>query len=103
MNKKFKQDLKNLLLSQLEGVAVKAAVKAILGTAAGVGFKAWLVKFVVTELYEEAAEPAVKAAIVEGGFQIRKYQGGIVLRKIKKAQEEGNAEEYDRGVDDILD
>jgi hypothetical protein len=94
--------VKNFVIEQLKGAAVKAALKAFLGTAAGVGFKAWLIKFVVTELYEEIGEPLIKAAFVQMGYYYDRTKGKITIKRIQEARESNNGQAYNTAVDDIF-
>ena len=108
--KKFREWFKSVwpeiqaqILEQLKGAAVKAALKAFLGTGAGVGFKAWLIKFVVVELQEEVAEPIVKAFFTKIGYIYYKdVEGNIFIERLNKAKEDNNEDAYNDTVDDIL-
>jgi hypothetical protein len=96
-------ELQKQILEQLKGAAVKAALKAFLKTGAGVGFKAWLVKFVTTEFMEEVAEPIVKAFFTRIGYTFhRDVEGNILIKRLQEAREDNNANDYNNTVDDIL-
>lgn len=95
--------LQTLIIEQLKGAMVKAAIKAFLKTGAGAGFKAWLVKFVVTEFAEEVAEPIVKAFFTAIGYHFhRDVEGNILIKRLKEAREDSNANDYNSTVDDIF-
>ncbi len=91
--------LRDWAVEQFKGAFIKAALKAILGTAAAGGFKGWLVKFIATELYEEVGEPVVKAVLVEAGYRIDKFNGKLEVKKLREATD---ADSHDTAVDDIL-
>jgi len=90
------------IIEQLKGAAVKAAIKAFFKTGAGVGFKAWLVTFVVENLFEEVAEPIIKAAFTYIGYSYRRVEGNIFVERLVKAQENNDETGYNSTVDDIL-
>lgn len=94
--------LKKSILDLLKGAVVKKALKTFLGTGAGVGLKAWIIKFIVTELFEEIAVPLIKAVLVEAGYQYDKKNGEILITKLHQAREDNDADSYSRTVDDIL-
>lgn len=95
----FRKRLRDFIVSQLKGAAIKAALKAVLGSAAGAGIQAWLVKFIVTEFFEEVAEPVVRSVLVEAGYRLDKVNGKIEVKHLREAND---AEAHDRAVDDIL-
>lgn len=94
--------LKQFIIDQLKGAAVKAALKAFLGSAAGVGVKAWLIKFVVEELYEQVGEPIMKAMFLKMGYYYDRVQGNITIKKIREARENNDGQAYDIAIDDIF-
>jgi hypothetical protein len=97
--KKIIQVLKQFLLDQLKGAFVKASLKALLNTGAGIGIKAWVIKFVVTELYEEIGEPVAKAAMLQVGYLYDRHEGRVIVQKLKEAED---GQTYDDAVDDIF-
>lgn len=105
-NKTEKSILKSVwefILEQLKGQAVKLALKKILGSAAAGGFKAWLVKFVVENLWDEFVEPLMNAALVEVKYIKDKIDGKITADKIEKARRSGDASSYNDAVDSAFD
>lgn len=58
------------------------------------GFKAWVVKFVVTELFDTLVEPIVEYAIRKGHLFVDKQEGKIRLSKIERAKDENDADAY---------
>jgi hypothetical protein len=73
--KKFLNNLKPYLIDFLKGQAVKLALKKLLGSAVAGGFKAWLIKYIVTELYEELGEPLLRFGLNKLGYYIDKQDG----------------------------
>lgn len=100
--KKFLPALQSFIIEQLKGAAVKKALKVFLGSAAGAGFQAWIIKYAVTELFEEIAQPLIKAAFVEMGYEYRRHEGKILITKLQHAREDHNETDYDSTVDVIL-
>lgn len=94
--------LQDAAIEFLKEQAVKTAIKAFFKSGVGVGFKAWAIKFVVVELVEELGEPIVKAFFVEAGYRFEKINGNIMVTRLQRAREEGNVEDYNSTVDDIL-
>lgn len=96
------QLIKKAVIEQLKGAGVKLALKKILGTAAMGGFKAWLIKYIVTELFEEIGEPLIKAAFVKLGYYYDRIEGKIIVKKIQDAREDNDADAYDNATDDVF-
>lgn len=95
------KNLKIQLINFLKGSAVKFALKKFLGSAAAGGFKAWLIKLIVTELFEEIAEPLLKLALRKGHFIYDKIDGEIKLKKIERAKNEEDEDAYTRNIGDV--
>ena len=94
--------LKDALINFLKGQAVKLALKKFLGSAVAGGFKAWLVKFIVKELYDEIAEPLIKMGINHVGYIYDKQKGKIQVKLIERAKDENNHEDYRNTVNDVF-
>lgn len=94
--------LKPKLIEHLKGKAVKLALKTFLKSGAGVGFKAWLIKFIVEELIEEVAIPVINALQVEVVYIYNRETGKVMAKKLNQAREDGDAEAYDNAADDIM-
>lgn len=77
---------KEKVIAFLKGSAVKFAIKKILGAALTGGFKVWLIKFIVTELFEEIAEPLIKLSFRKVGYYYHVKEGAHVLEKIEDAE-----------------
>lgn len=95
------KDFQKNLIAFLKGSAVKLAIKKILGTAAVGGIKGWIIKIIVTELFEEVAEPLIKLALRKGFLVYDKIDGSIKIKKLKKAKAENNETSYNSTIDDI--
>lgn len=77
-------------------------VVVILFKAAPKGFYGWVVNLVVSKLYTEIGEPLIEAGLRKVGFIYQKIDGKILIKKLKKAQGEGNEDEFDSISTDIL-
>lgn len=93
---------KEQLIKFLKGEAVKLALKKILGSAVIGGPKAWIIKFIVTELYEEIGEPLIRAGLNQIGYYYDKIDGNIQVKKLEKARDQNNADAYNSASDNIL-
>lgn len=94
------QIFKDWLIPFLKGAAVKAALKKLLGSAVMGGFKGWLIKFVVTELFEEIAEPLIKAGLNHVGYLYDKVDGNVKVKRIERARSEDDHDTYRATVND---
>lgn len=103
--------IKQLILNYIKGAAfkaaltnmVKAGLKKIFKSASFGGIKGWLIKTFVKEiLIDKAIEPAVKAAFREVGYIYHVKKGKILILKLSEAEENGNQNDYDSTIDDIL-
>ena len=86
------------IISFLKGEFIKLALKKVLGSAAMGGFKAWLVKFIATELFEEVAQPIIEMSIRKGFYVYDKIDGHIKVKKIEKAKESNDRDSYRRNI-----
>lgn len=89
-----RQTFINAVMNFLEDKLVKAALKKVLGSAMAGGFKAWLIKLIVTELAEEVALPVIQLSTRKGLLFYDKVSGSIKYKKIEKAKESGKESEY---------
>lgn len=94
--------LKTQLIEHLKGKAVALALKTFLKSGAGVGVKAWLIKFVTTELIEEVGIPVINAIQVEIVYQYDVQTGKVLAKRINQAREDGDAQTYNDTSDDIM-
>lgn len=81
--------------------ALLTGVKAYLNTTLGQGTLAKLINWFVPKLEDATIRPLVQAAMVEAGYAFDVHQGRVLIEKLKKAQGDGNASDYDRTIDDI--
>lgn len=80
----FSVQMKEALMNQLEKLAVKAILKKFVVVG---GFRAWLIKFVVGELIEEADEKLIEPAFRKIGFVGDVAEGKKIYRKVSNAQD----------------
>lgn len=99
----MQKNLKNSILEFLKGQVVKLALKKILGSAVMGGFKTWLITFVVENLWDEIAEPLIKAGLVEIKYIKDNIDGKITAKKIDEARRSGDQDSYDDAVDELYD
>lgn len=92
--------LLDLIIEQLKGAAIKAALVHLVKTS--VGFRAWIVKFLVEELFEEVIEPAIKMSFRKMKYEYDRKEGEILVKKIQEARENENQTDYDSSIDDLL-
>ena len=100
--KDFFNQLKIVLIAQLKGAAVKAALKSFLGSSAGAGFKAWLVTFITKELFSQLGEPLIKALLTEIGYGYYKVEGEHLVRQLNTAKKDNDKFKYNKTSDDIF-
>lgn len=94
--------IKSATIKYLKGEAVKIALKKILGSAMAGGIKGWLIKFIVENLFEELAEPLIKYAFRRMGYLYQRTKGEILVKKLRKAQNDNDQDAYDSTIDDII-
>jgi len=94
------QILKIALINFLRGAAVKLALKKLLGSAVMGGFRAWIVRFIIKELFDEVAEPLINLAVRKSLLVYDKKEGKLRIDKNDKAKREGNEPNY---IDNISD
>lgn len=86
----------------LKGELLKVALINLVKSGPFMGIRAWLVKLVVTEFFDEIAEPIIKLGVRKANYTYNKIQGNILIEKIKEDINEGNQGSYDNHVDDIF-
>jgi hypothetical protein len=92
------QSLWSTFLNFLQEALVKKALAMFIKTAASGGLKAWLIKFIAEELFEEVGKPTANYILVEVRYRIDVFEGKRILKRLQGA---ASAEDYDRAVDDI--
>ena len=99
---KFLQSLKPYIISFLKERAVKLALKKLLGSIVTGGIRAWIIRFIVEELFEEVVEPLIKMALREAGWVYERAKGEIHVKRLEDAREDNDAQDYNDTVDDIM-
>lgn len=69
-------------------------LKSILGSAKAAGFKLWLVKYISEHLFDELFKPLIEAGVRAGALKVDKIHGALIIKKVNKAKEEQNEEDY---------
>ncbi len=86
----------------MKGQALRLALKKILGSAVIGGPKAWIIKFIISELFDEIGEPLIRAGLNQIGYYYDKIDGNIQIKKLKDARGKNDADAYNRASDNIL-
>lgn len=79
-----------------------AVVKAYLNTQIGQGFLKKVVGYMVDKLYAETVDPLLEVLLVKIGYRHDVREGQVFVERLKKAQESGNATDYNSATDDIF-
>ena len=95
------KSVKNYILGQAERFFIDFALKKILGSAAGGGFKVWIIKMVAGKLFKEIGEPLLQLAVRKGFLLYDIKQGQILVKKIEDAKREKDAEEYFKHIGNV--
>lgn len=66
-------------------------------------FVAGLIEILFTKLYNKVIVPLLEEAVRRGKLGYDQTRGSVIVRKMKKAKEDGNEEDYNDAVDSILD
>lgn len=91
-----------VFIDLLKREAVKSALIKLLGSAALGGVRAWAIKFVVESMFEQVAEPIIRASFIKLGYMYNRVEGEILVKKLNKAKRENNEGNYDSAIDDIF-
>lgn len=94
------QKVKVWFTSWLKGKALRWVLLRALGTTAG--WKAWILKYLVTELFEEVVEPMIKALFREINEALDEQEGKKKFKRIQEAMREEDPVKYDAAVDDVF-
>ena len=62
----------------------------------------WFIAFAVEYLFDEFVIPLMEVAFNYMGYQFERVEGKIKIKKLIRARGEGNVQEYDVIVDDII-
>jgi len=95
--------LKNIFLKYLKSEAFKVLALKLFGTATIGGIKAFIVKIIVKYGFKYIAKPIAEEVIRQGYYQYDRLNGTISIKKMQKAKDEKNQNDYDKSIDDILD
>lgn len=101
----FKLDLqaiKKIVIEQLKGAGVKLALKKFLGSAAIAGPKAWVIKFIAENLFDELMKPLLQAGVTYIGYRLDVVHGKNVIKKLNDASEANDGQAYDDATDDVF-
>lgn len=91
----------NAIKSFLKEKFVVSIMKKILGSPIG-GFRAWIVEFLLENLWDEIVDPVLSAGLVELKYTKHKIEGKISAKKILEARRHGNVQDYNDNIDIIL-
>lgn len=94
--------IRTYLINHLKGAALKTALLYLIKSPVLLGFRTWLIKFILEEFFEEIGEPLVKAFFVKFNYSMDRVEGEILIKRIKKAKDENNQTDYDNTTDDIF-
>ena len=98
---KYKGPLMELLKKKFFKLAL-AKIARLLGRATLGGFYGWVASFVLEYLWDEVGIKILQAGMREIGYGLDKIQGKYQVKKLREARREGDHEEYDDIVDDIV-
>lgn len=99
---KFWKSIKEALINFFKQNAIKFALIKLVKSGGALGFRTWLVKFIVTHLFEEVAEPLIRAGLIQVGYYYNRIDGKILVKKLEEAKRDNDQGAYDRTVDDIF-
>ena len=75
--------LQNKVVQFLKDKLIKAALLKFLGSAAAGGIKAWIIKFVVTELVEASDEYVIEPLFRKLGYYLDRQEGKNVYKQLE--------------------
>ncbi len=96
------KSVKGFVIQYLKSAAVKAALLKFLGSAVSGGWRAWIIKFIVAELFEEIAEPIIKAVFRQMGYMYDRVEGEIKFKQVEKAEENNDEKAHTISVSNIF-
>lgn len=91
----------SIIIDQLKGKLIKLALKKFLGSGAAVGFKAWIITFIISNLYDELAVPFFLYLKRKGLLLYDKRQGQILIKELKDAKASNDENRYNDVVDKL--
>ena len=84
---KFLKALKSILIDFLRKEAVKQALINLVKSGAFLGFRTWLVKFIVINLFDEVAKPIIDLSFRKVGYLVEVKNGEYLLKKIQNSSD----------------
>ncbi len=90
------QQFKKLLFNLLEKQAVKLVLKKLVLAS---GFQAYLVTFIVEQLFDHVAIPIMNLSIRKGELYYDQIEGKIQIKRLHNSKD---LADYDRNLDNIL-
>ncbi len=94
--------LRARFIAYLKAEFIQLAFKKLLRTAVGGRFKVWLVKYLVTEFYEEIGLPIIHYIFNEAEYQADVVKGKLIVTKLDEARSKGNEDSYDSAADNVF-
>jgi spore maturation protein SpmB len=95
------QSLKPAINKFIKGEAIKLALRKILGSSTASGLRAWIIKFIASELYEELFKPILLYGIRKKMLIIDKSTGALIVNRVQRAKDEGDETSYTDTISDI--
>ena len=91
--------IRNFLLAQIRGAALKAALLNLVKSGPMLGFRKWVIKVIVENFFDEIADPIIKASFINMGYIYNRIEGKILIKKVQNAN---NQLDYDSAIDNIF-
>ena len=101
MNSEIFYKLVRILGDFLVNVTEKI-LKEWLGTVIGQRFLKWLTDILVTRFYDTIIEPIVRVGVIRAGYYYDKNDAENKIKKLNKAEESGDVDEYLRTLNDVF-
>lgn len=98
------QIFKTYLISILKSMTVKIVLSRIFGiiaVSAG-GFKIWLARIILEYGFDKLLVPVINFLIRKGALVYDVTEGKIKIKKLNEAREDGNTQDYNEAIDNVL-
>ena len=82
---KFLRALKSILVDFLKKEIVKQALINLVKSEAFLGVRTWVVKTIVTHLFDEVAKPIIDLSFRKLGYTVEVKKNEILLKKIQNS------------------
>jgi len=89
---------KEILISLLKREAVKLALRKLLITSS---FGSWIIGYFIYEIFDDYLTPHISTLFRKAGCEIDKQEGRIIIKKLKKAENEKDIDGITGAIDDI--